>query len=78
MDIMRCTKSFRGVRSGCATGELIPAAHPMVKKFPQFFEPVSDFVSRKYPQYASAPETEQKPAPAKKTTARKPAARKES
>jgi hypothetical protein len=49
----------------------------MAKRFAQFFEPVSDYVARKYPQHADKQVEEVKPATPKKTATRKPAARRE-
>lgn len=73
MDIKRCTQSFRSGGAGFAVGDLVPAAHPLTGTFAQFFEPVADYVTRLYPQYApeaDAPEAQDAPKePAKKTAA---------
>jgi hypothetical protein len=76
MDIKRCTKAFRSGGKGFTAGDLVPAAHTLVQAFPQFFESVEDYVTRKYPSYAAdqaeATKTPSKAAP--RRTPRKPEA----
>lgn len=63
MEIVRCTKSFRSAGVGGNEGGLYPAAHPLVKRFPSMFEPVSAYVARRFPDYVPAePDPETKPA----------------
>lgn len=52
MKIKRVTTSFRTFGkgpSGLNEGDLVPDTHPLVKKAPQNFEDVSDYVKRRYP-----------------------------
>lgn len=85
MDIKRCTTSFAAGPTGAGAGDLFPAAHPLVRSFPHLFEPVADYVARRFPQYADAPAAapseapepaEPKPAAKKTTAPRRSAAKK--
>lgn len=52
MKIKRAIKSFRSFSAGAAgvsEGDLVPDGHPLVKKYPQYFENVEDYVGRKFP-----------------------------
>jgi len=84
MDVKRCRQAFRSDSRGLGTGDLVPAEHPLVKRFPGFFEPVADYVSRLYPQYAAKPEPvpedapkvpTKKAAPTRRAAPRKPEAK---
>lgn len=73
MEIKRCTKSFRSGVRGAAVGDLLPATHELVRKFPGLFEDVADFVARKFPEHAAkaeAPAPAPKKAPAKRAAAK--------
>lgn len=74
MDVVRCKESFSAGPSGAGVGSLFPADHELVKRFAKFFEPVTDYVARQFPEHASKPApVEEKPA-TKKIASRKPSA----
>lgn len=48
--IMRATQSFRASAGGLSVGDLVPDTHPLVKAYPAYFEPATDFVARQFPE----------------------------
>lgn len=67
MKVKRSVKSFSTGRgsgpSSMAKGELVPDNHPLVKKFPGFFEDVEDFVARNHPGLCQPEEKQERKRP---------------